>query len=78
LTKDEALKLALEALNKTREYQQGYAFAVTAAKNIAEALAQPVQRPWVGLTETEIDEWTPEIHGVIRSIEAKLKEKNFD
>jgi hypothetical protein len=36
----------------------------------------PPKRPWVGLTETEIDEWTPEIHGVIRSIEAKLKEKN--
>jgi len=38
--------------------------------------ALDAQRPWVGLTETEIDEWTPEIHGVIRSIEAKLKEKN--
>jgi hypothetical protein len=37
---------------------------------------QPPQRTWVGLTETEIDEWTPEIHGVIRSIEAKLKELN--
>jgi len=36
----------------------------------------PQRKEWVGLTETEIDEWTPEIHGVIRSIEAKLKEKN--
>jgi hypothetical protein len=36
----------------------------------------PPQRTWVGLTDEEIDEWTPEIHGVIRAIEAKLKEKN--
>jgi hypothetical protein len=28
------------------------------------------------LTEEEIDRWTPEIHPVIRAIEAKLKEKN--
>ena len=34
------------------------------------------QRQWVGLTDEEMDEWTPEIHGVIRSIEAALKEKN--
>jgi hypothetical protein len=34
------------------------------------------QRTWVGLTDEEIDEWTPEIHVVIRAIEAKLKEKN--
>ena len=36
----------------------------------------PPQRPWVGLTDEEIDAWTPEIHGVIRSIEQALKEKN--
>jgi hypothetical protein len=41
------------------------------------ALAQPAQRPWVGLTDEEIDEWTPEIHGVIRIVEQALKEKNF-
>jgi len=40
--------------------------------------ATPPQRPWVGLTDKQMDEWTPEIHGVIRSIEAALKEKNFD
>jgi hypothetical protein len=33
-------------------------------------------KPWVGLTDEEMDEWTPEIHSVIRAIEAKLKEKN--
>ncbi len=34
------------------------------------------KRQWVGLTDEEIDEWTPEIHSVIQAIEAKLKEKN--
>ena len=34
------------------------------------------KRTWVGLTDEEINEWTPEIHGVIQAIEAKLKEKN--
>ena len=34
------------------------------------------QRTWVGLTDEEVDEWTPEIHSVIRAIEAKLREKN--
>lgn len=42
----------------------------------AKLYTAPQQRPWVGLTETEIDEWTPEIHGVIRSIEAALRSKN--
>jgi hypothetical protein len=36
----------------------------------------PPQRTWVGLTDEEIDKWTPEIHVVIQAIEAKLKEKN--
>ena len=37
---------------------------------------QDYKRPWVGLTDEEIDAWTPEIHGVIRAIEQALKEKN--
>jgi len=36
----------------------------------------PSQREWVGLTDEEIDAWTPEIHVVIRAIEQALKEKN--
>jgi hypothetical protein len=36
----------------------------------------PPRREWRGLTEEEIDCWTPEIHPVIFAIEAKLKEKN--
>jgi hypothetical protein len=34
------------------------------------------QRQWIGLTDEEIEKWTPEIHGVIRTIEAILKERN--
>ena len=37
---------------------------------------QAVGAAWVGLTDEEINEWTPEIHPVIQTIEAKLKEKN--
>jgi hypothetical protein len=36
----------------------------------------PPRREWQGLTEEEIDCWTPEIHPVIRAIEQALKEKN--
>jgi hypothetical protein len=36
----------------------------------------PPRREWQGLTEEEMDCWTPEIHPVILAIEAKLKEKN--
>jgi hypothetical protein len=36
----------------------------------------PPRREWKSLTEEEIDRWTPEIHPVIRAVEAALKEKN--
>ena len=38
--------------------------------------AKPAQRTWVGLSDEEIEKWTPEIHSVIRAIEELLKEKN--
>ena len=41
-----------------------------------EAEEQIYKREWVELTDEEINEWTPEIHVVIRAIQAKLKEKN--
>ena len=41
-----------------------------------ENFTQSPQRTWVGLTDEEVDEWTPEIHVVIQAIEAKLKERN--
>jgi hypothetical protein len=48
---------------------------------IKEALAQPAQRPWVGLTDDEkifFSTWLDykEDHEVFTAIEAKLKEKN--
>ena len=36
----------------------------------------PPKRPWVGLTDEEIDKWTPEIHVVIRFVEQLLRERN--
>lgn len=49
-----------------------------AAKKVLEAMQHMLtpQRTWVGLTDEEINEWTPEIHAVIQAIETKLKEKN--
>ena len=111
MTKDEALRLALEALEY--EAQKGndnaYQFEREAIKAALEAKDEAVawvcmksdmhdidfdqpeidaipvgtmlytiqpQRTWVGLTDEEVGEWTPEIHVVIQAIEAKLKEKN--
>ena len=85
MTKDKALKMALEALEycwsdsyntngyKARELSND---AITAIK---EALAQ---RTWQGLTDEEVDEcyywkdrqWTTD--ELVRHVEAKLKEKN--
>ena len=47
-----------------------------AQSSVDKAVKAMAQRTWVGLTDEEINEWTPEIHGVIQAIEAKLKEKN--
>jgi hypothetical protein len=98
--KDEALKLALEALESVLANHNGAPVLpwIEARDAIKQALAAPVQeplftydqvkahiqaammsaaqRPWAGLTDEEIDEWTPEIHAVIRAVEAKLREKN--
>ena len=89
MTKDEALKLALEALGEIEwsnnsQWQSDRAkVAITAIK---EALAQPAQRPWVGLTfEERNDIWIYEFgwgypshndEDLMKAIEAKLKEKN--
>ena len=101
MTKDEALKLALEALENA-EYgdydKKELNEAITAIKK---ALAQPeqepvgfvdsklnpIKRPWVDLTDKEIDVIYEQHHnqygecespnfGYERAIEAKLKERN--
>jgi hypothetical protein len=38
----------------------------------------PPRREWKGLSQEEIDRWTPEIHPVILAVEAELKEKNHE
>jgi hypothetical protein len=47
-----------------------------ASLRAAAAFAIPPRREWQSLSEEEIDRWTPEIHPVIRAVEAALKEKN--
>ena len=90
MTKDEALKLALSALNEVRQetfrlMRNGE--TLHAEKKVWEAiytikkvLAQP-QRTWVGLTDEEIQQClnglpTQTIDVYARRIESKLKEKN--
>jgi hypothetical protein len=80
----EVLKLALEALqgSLTPDFLVGQKErkdkSITAIK---EALAQPPQRTWVGLTDEEICMFSMWLDSkpdatVFTAIEAKLKEKN--
>ena len=86
MTKDEAMKLAREALElHGKQYPhmvKGYCLdAITA---LQEALAeQPAQRTWVSLTEDEISLIvaecslvSPSDHYFAEAIEAKLRSKN--
>ena len=81
----EALKLALEALHYCEALNRPvHEQKIHAIKAIKEALAQPEEqqscdkRPWVGLTDEEINaaaacqSWKP----FARAIEAKLKAVN--
>ena len=77
MTKDEALKMALEALKQIDEAMP-FPVAKLAQASIKEALAQP-QRTWVGLTAKEKHEFRYShmtTADFIDAIEAKLKEKN--
>jgi len=87
MTKDEALRLALEAFEEIdgidTEIECITIDVDDVIKVIKEALAQP-EREWVGLTEEEIYLCTNHIdrnsrgwaNEYARSIEAKLKQKN--
>ena len=89
MTKDEALRLALDALERSvatcfTEYSHQQVmshsehFINQAITAIKKALAQP-EREWVGLTDEERDECLGNYitaEGRARAIEAKLKEKN--
>jgi len=73
MTKDEALKLALEALETKGEHHPRVYQAITAIK---EALAQ---RTWVGLTDEDQFEFAkaqPSWEDLLIAAEAKLKQKN--
>ena len=83
ISEAEGQEKALQALHAENErlglYKDAYAEPVidkSAAIRIATALGWEPKREWVGLTDEEIDEWTPEIHVVIKAIEAEIKQKN--
>ena len=83
MTKDEALRMALEALHGFIPYlplkdeaQCGrYDQAITAIKEALE-----VKRTWVGLTPEEVKEISlanrPYVVDMVVALEARLKEKN--
>jgi hypothetical protein len=87
MTKDKALKLALEALSILRpanwldaelQIQAWEAIKNALAPTSTQCEVQPEQRPWVGLTDAEMQAlWDRYAHmEMMRAIEAKLKEKN--
>jgi hypothetical protein len=88
MTKEqEALNLALDALELANiNHWWGSSKIEEAITAIKEALAQPEERPWVGLTFEERNGiWRKEIgwgdpshndEDLMKAIEAKLKEKN--
>jgi hypothetical protein len=54
--------------------------AMSAEKGVVASplYTHPPRREWRGLSQEEIDRWTPEIHPVILAVEAELKEKNHE
>ena len=82
----EALKLALEALQVLgwQPTEEAMDYRDNAIDAIREALAeQPASKPWVGLTDKEIEQVCVPLGAamlsfteVARAIEAKLREKN--
>jgi 20S proteasome alpha/beta subunit len=79
MTKDEALKLALEALKEITRRNQSDHQAEIAEEAIAAIKVAPEapQRTWVGLTDEEIAQMgLNNYRQVVRETEAKLKAKN--
>jgi predicted ATPase len=81
----EALKLTLQTLELSKETMKSACKQIDElkAKNKAlkEALAQPPQRTWVGLTDEEVYKIAFALEGehwkkIADAIEAKLKQKN--
>ena len=81
MTKDEALKMASDAL-ETYSQLGTTAKIRKAVAAVKKALAQQEQelQKWVGLTAEEVNSWelpdSPTVFDFVQFIEAKLKEKN--
>ena len=83
MNKDEALHMALNALEPDPELAEWYVekHKEMAIKVIKEALAQPEPK-WVGLTNDEVNNFAAGCHlgksvqAAIYNAEAKLKQKN--
>ena len=88
MTKDEALKLALEALEEAwyhvgtfQPTEKAIDLYDEARAAIKEALAQPPQRTWVDLTDDEMlmiyeQKHEGKKYSLGRMVQAKLKDKN--
>ena len=88
MTKDEALKLTLEALeeyvnvvvsvNDPNEWTPKVADAGEPARKAITAIKEALaQRTWVGLTDEDELDWDGgDLKSLVKAIEAKLKEKN--
>lgn len=65
-------------LDKGADYEHGFidGMQYQMQSSVDKAVNAMSQRTWIGLADEEVDEWTPDIHSVIRAIEEKLKERN--
>ena len=75
------LRVAMTDARQNESHFESWMILNEAICNAIEALAdQPASKPWVGLTDAEIQKEFHPLHATglqfARSIEAKLKEKN--
>ena len=82
MTKDEALRKAIDSLVKFAKSESGGLPVTVLIEALQKALAQP-EREWLSLTTEEMKEIAdryhlkpPNVPVAFRAIEAKLKEKN--
>jgi hypothetical protein len=74
--------LSAESRGFGMEYIKGYCGKMIS--DLHPAIEQAEKREWVGLTDEEVESWNifgrtedgKRLHKLVRSIEAKLKEKN--
>jgi hypothetical protein len=61
---------------QVQKMRESFEQSVTDPENQPSQYGTVLMKEWQGLTDEEICKWTPEVHDLIRAIEAKLKEKN--